>query len=67
MLSDLHLGLLRDDGAVVYLNGREVARSNLPAGEIRHETLAKAAASQQTELRYFPFKLNPADLVPGPM
>lgn len=65
LLRDLHLGLLRDDGAVVYLNGKEVARSNLPAGEIRHETLAKTAATQQGELRYFPFKLDPADLVPG--
>lgn len=65
LLRDLQLGLLRDDGAVVYLNGKEVARSNLPAGEIHHQTLAKSAASEQAELRYFPFKLDPADLVPG--
>ncbi len=28
--SSLHLALMRDDGAVVYLNGVEVARSNMP-------------------------------------
>src|SRR5687767_2448143 len=31
--SKLVVRLLRDDGAVVYLNGAEVARSNMPAGE----------------------------------
>jgi hypothetical protein len=39
----LALRLLRDDGAVVYLNGHEVARSNLPAGAIGHQTLAVMA------------------------
>ena len=31
-ISALTLNLLRDDGAVVYLNGTEVARSNMPTG-----------------------------------
>lgn len=36
----LTLGLVRDDGAVVYLNDTEVFRSNMPAGAITHTTLA---------------------------
>ena len=36
----LQLHLLRDDGAVVYLNGNELVRSNMPAGNIISTTLA---------------------------
>ncbi len=36
----LRLQLLRDDGAVVYLNGLEVARSNMPPGLIDSRALA---------------------------
>ncbi len=39
----LELLLLRDDGAVVYLNGTEVRRDNLPAGEIAYDTEASGA------------------------
>jgi hypothetical protein len=42
-ITGLTLRLLRDDGAVVYLNGQEVARSNLPPGAIGHQTLAVMA------------------------
>jgi hypothetical protein len=34
------LSLLRDDGAVVYINGIEVARSNMPAGAVTPSTFA---------------------------
>lgn len=36
------LDLVRDDGAVVYVNGVEVVRSNMPAGAIAHATLASS-------------------------
>src|SRR6185369_4723161 len=36
----LSLKLLRDDGAVVYVNGTEVYRSNMPGGTISYTTLA---------------------------
>ena len=32
----LRISLLRDDGAIVYINGSEVHRSNMPAGEISY-------------------------------
>jgi tartrate-resistant acid phosphatase type 5 len=36
----LDLQLRRDDGAVVYLNGEEIYRSNMPGGPVTAETLA---------------------------
>jgi hypothetical protein len=36
----LLLELLRDDGAVVYLNGTEIIRSNMPSGTILYSTMA---------------------------
>ena len=36
----LSLRILRDDGAVVYLNGTEIARSNMSAGTVDYHTLA---------------------------
>ncbi len=37
---NLEIALMRDDGAVVYLNGREILRDNLPAGPVDSDTLA---------------------------
>lgn len=37
--------LKRDDGAVVYINGTEVYRTNMPTGTIAYNTLASTAAS----------------------
>ncbi len=42
--SAITFDLLLDDGAVVYLNGVEVYRQNMPAGTILFSTLASAAA-----------------------
>jgi hypothetical protein len=59
------LGLRRDDGAVVYLNGVEVFRSNLPAGTISSSTLASAAVGGSDESRYFLAAVDPSLLVAG--
>ncbi len=40
---ELDLSLVRDDGAVVYLNGVEVARTNMPAGPVTSSTEASTA------------------------
>jgi hypothetical protein len=39
------LGLKRDDGAVVYINGTERFRSNMPTGTISYTTRASSSAS----------------------
>jgi hypothetical protein len=59
------LSLMRDDGAVVYLNGREVARSNLPAGDVTYATDAVIAIGKEEEQRFVDFPVNAADLPPG--
>jgi hypothetical protein len=45
-LSDITASVLFDDGAVVYLNGVEVYRNNLPAGAIAYSTLALSAIAE---------------------
>ena len=41
--------IIRDDGAVVYFNGVEVYRSNMPQGEVTSKTQALQTASQNGE------------------
>ena len=62
---NLVLRLLRDDGAVVYLNGQEVFRSNMPETPIDWATLAGVAASGLEETIYFARHLDPSLLWPG--
>ncbi|MEX1105219.1 MAG: hypothetical protein WEB78_03385, partial [Ilumatobacteraceae bacterium] len=47
--TDLTLRLRRDDGAVVYLNGVEVARSNMPTGTISFGTRALSSVNDAAE------------------
>lgn len=47
--NSLLLDLVRDDGAVVYINGTEVGRDNLPAGPIAYTQLANVGYSTRTE------------------
>lgn len=61
----LALSLLRDDGAVVFLNGSEVVRSNLPVGVIQSGTLALTAIGGQDESAFHQYIINPALLLPG--
>ncbi|MFM1768173.1 MAG: hypothetical protein RJA22_702 [Verrucomicrobiota bacterium] len=48
-VSNLTVRLLRDDGAVVYLNGTEVFRSGMPAGVVTASTLAAGTAGPWDE------------------
>ena len=59
---DLKLRVLRDDGAVVYVNGTEVARSNMPAGAINASTLATDFESNADETTFFEYDI-PASLL----
>jgi hypothetical protein len=63
--SDLTLRLVRDDGAVVYLNGTEVSRQNMPAGPIDYQTLAVVAINPPDESTFFEQSVSPALLVNG--
>ncbi len=61
----LTLSLLRDDGAVVYLNGTEVFRSNMPDGTIDYQTSASTNVFGSDETALYSATINPALLVAG--
>jgi hypothetical protein len=42
----------RDDGVVLYVNGSHVARSNMPSGTIRYNTLATRSIDGSAETTY---------------
>ena len=64
-VTELILTLLRDDGAVVYVNGVEVHRVNMPAGVITNATLAIIASNYSYEQTTLP-PVALAALVTGP-
>ena len=63
--SNLTLDILRDDGAVVYLNGTEVYRTNMPAGAIGYQTLASTAISGAGENTFLQTTISQSLLVAG--
>ncbi len=60
----LNLGVRRDDGIVVYLNGAEIFRDNLPAGTILYGTTAPVSAPDDGATT-LTTNVNPALLVEG--
>lgn len=65
VLGGLNLRLLRDDGVVVYLNGAEVFRDNMPAGPINYLTPASGSASDDGTIFLAAPPVDPGHLVPG--
>jgi len=63
--SALILRLRRDDGAVVYLNGTEAYRTNLPAGVILYTNLALETVSGANETTYFETSVPATNVVLG--
>ena len=61
----LTLRLLVDDGCVVYLNGTEVARRNMPAGEVNYRTLALTGITGAGENSFHTYTLPVSTLVAG--
>ncbi|MDO6760494.1 DUF839 domain-containing protein [Tamlana sp. 2_MG-2023] len=55
---DLVFNLLRDDGVVVYLNGTEIIRDNMPAGVISYSTFAASTVGGGDEDAFFPFTVS---------
>ncbi len=64
-IQSLNFKLLRDDGAIVYLNGREVVRSNMPSGTVEYSTLASSTVSGGDEDAFFEFTVGPEALLNG--
>ncbi|HEX4121408.1 MAG TPA: GDSL-type esterase/lipase family protein [Verrucomicrobiae bacterium] len=65
--TNINVRLNRVDGAVVWLNGQELYRVNLPAGAITYETMATTPVSQvgDDSNTYFPTNLPIAGLSAG--
>ncbi|MBC8108014.1 MAG: metallophosphoesterase, partial [Anaerolineae bacterium] len=59
------LNVLRDDGAVIYLNGNEVWRTNMPAGTITSSTLASTGVGGADETTFFAHAFDPTLLQTG--
>ena len=64
-MTQLELRVLRDDGAIVYLNGTEVLRSNMPNGPVDSTTTALAAIGNAQEIQWISTHLNPSLLIEG--
>lgn len=64
-IGSLEIGLIRDDGAAVYINGVEVVRDNLPDGPLTDTTLANDYAWGPGETAPHPFTVSAAALVAG--
>ena len=56
--------LLRDDGGIVYLNGVEIFRSNMPPGPVDYLTFAVYAVANAEESAFFPTNLDDDDFNP---
>ncbi len=61
----LRLELLRDDGAVVYLNGEAIARDRLQRGNVRGETLSDGSSQGAEESTPQVHSLDAGDLAIG--
>jgi len=64
-LANVRIGLLRDDGAAVYLNGSALLRDNVPNGTLTATTLASSTTSGNEELTYYPHDVPATRLVRG--
>lgn len=63
-LASYTLRVVRDDGVIVYVDGREVFRNNLPAGAVTHATLASSDLSGTAENAFITATIN-LSLSPG--
>jgi hypothetical protein len=61
--ANLALRLVRDDGAVVYLNGAEVFRSNMPTGAVSYTNFAVVAVAGSDESAFRSTNVSPSLLV----
>ncbi len=65
LYANFEMNMIIDDGAVVYVNGVEVLRSNLPTGAIAHGTYAIAAISGTGETTLNKFLIPTSAFIAG--
>jgi len=59
------INILRDDGAVVYLNGQEVIRTNMTSGSINYQTTAVSSISGSAESQFTSYDIDKDLFVAG--
>ena len=64
-VTGLRINIKRDDGAIVYLNGREVARSNFLEGATVNYSTTAENSSGEGEVFDFTYTPQPGDLIEG--
>ncbi len=64
-LGSFTFNILRDDGVVVYVNGSEVVRDNMPGGTVNYNTLATSAIGGAAESTFNPFTISSCYFVEG--
>ncbi|HKX60961.1 MAG TPA: Ig-like domain-containing protein [Verrucomicrobiae bacterium] len=64
-IASMSLRVARDDGAIVYLNGAEVFRNNMPAGAVTYATYASIPVNGADETNFYAINLSPGLLVSG--
>ncbi len=64
-LSGLEFNFIRDDGCVVYLNGKEIFRDNMESGTIEFGEFQASSASPEDEIHTFRYALEDGDLIDG--
>ena len=65
VVQTLTIRLKRDDGAIIYLNGNEVLRSNMPEGTISYDTFASSAVSGSDEDIFFEWTISANEIIDG--
>lgn len=51
--NQLSIEMIRDDGAIVYVNGSEIRRDNMPSGTVTSSTVASAGVAGADESKFF--------------
>jgi hypothetical protein len=64
-VDSLAVRFVRDDGCIIYVNGSEVVRSNMPAGSVTYTTRATSAIGGADESAWQEASVDPSVLVPG--
>jgi hypothetical protein len=65
-LSTVYLNMIHDDGAIVYVNGQEVLRTELmPLGTINHNTPARQRINSSIQNDFFTYKIDPSYFISG--
>ncbi len=64
-ITSLKVHLVRDDGAVVYINGQPATRSNMPEGEVNYLTPPLGSTGSPAENSYHELDVDPDLLLDG--